>query len=441
MKHWLEGVSQLFLIAFRNLLTHSRRSLLLGGAIAGVTTLLVFLGCLSSGVKATMIESATTVATGHLNIGGFYKVTAGQSAPLVTDYKKIEEIIAKTLPDLDYLTARGRGWARLVSATDSTQVGIAGVDIAHEPRLPKVIKMEEGKLEDLAKPGSILLFESLAQKLKVKTGDSLVFSVLTDRGVNNTVDVRVCGVAKDMGMMTSFNVFIPQETLNQLYQINDSATGAILVYLKNMNHIPRDMDLLRKALTGAGYTVMDREADKVFWQKFDEVNREEWTGQKLDITTWEDEISWAMWGLKGVDGLSYLLTTILLVIIAVGIMNTLWIAIRERTREIGTLRAIGMRRRAVLTMFVMEAFCLGAMGTATGALLGSLLAVILDTLHFPMPPGAEMFLMSTTFHFALDPIRILGGASIITLCCTLVSLIPSFKAARMRPITAMSRVG
>ena len=441
MKQWFEGFAQLFLIAFRNLLTHSRRSLLLGGAIAGVTTLLVFLGCLSSGVRATMLESATTVATGHLNIGGFYKVTAGQSAPLVTDYKKIQEIAQKTLPDLDYVTARGRGWARLVSASDSAQVGIAGVEMAHEPRLPKVVKMIEGNVQDLDKPGSLLLFESLAKKLKVKTGDSMVFSVLTDRGVNNTVDVRVCGVAKDMGLMTAWNVFVPQQTLNQLYQINDSATGAILVYLKNMNNIPRDMDLLRKALSGAGYTVMDREANKTFWQKFDEINRQEWTGQKLDITTWEDEISYVIWALSAIDGLSFLLTTILLIIIAVGIMNSLWIAIRERTREIGTLRAIGMRRRAVMAMFVVEAFCLGALGTAAGALLGSLIAVFLDALHLPVPQGAAFFIMSSNFHFALDMARIFKGAAVITVCCTLISLIPSFRAARMKPITAMSHVG
>src|SRR5580698_2685259 len=98
-------MTQLFLIAFRNLLSHGRRSLLLGGAIAGVTALLVFLGCLSSGVQKTMLEAAKTVATGDLNIGGFYKVTAGQSAPLVTDYKKIQDIVEKTLPDLDFVAA------------------------------------------------------------------------------------------------------------------------------------------------------------------------------------------------------------------------------------------------------------------------------------------------------------------------------------------------
>ena len=430
---------QLFLIAFRNLLSHGRRSLMLGAAIAGATAMLVFLGCLSSGVKKTMLESATTVATGHFNVGGFYKITAGQSAPLVTDYKKIQAIVEKTLPDLDFVTARGRGWARLVSDQQSMQVGIAGVDMAHEPRLPKVLKMKEGKLEDLAKPGSVLIFASQAKKLKVKTGDSMVFSVLTDRGVNNTVDVRVCGVAEDMGLMTSWNVFIPEETMNRLYQTNDTLTGALLIYVKDMKRVPQDMDLLGKALTANGYTVMDR-SSKAFWMKMPEVNREEWTGQKLDLTTWEDEISYVSWTLKAIDGLSFLLTSVLLTIIAVGIMNSLWIAIRERTREIGTLRAIGMRRRYVLIMFVLEAFCLGVMGTGAGAIFGCLVSLGLNALQLPVPEGAQFFTMSSTLRFALEPARIIGGAAFITFCCSAISVIPAYRAAKMRPVTAISHL-
>jgi putative ABC transport system permease protein len=433
-------VNQLILIAFRNLLSHGRRSLLLGGAIAAVTALLIFLGCLSSGVKKTMLDSATTVATGDLNVGGFYKVTAGQSAPLVTDYKEVQAIVEKTLPDISFVAARGRGWARLVSDQDSMQVGIAGVDMTNEPNLPKILKLKEGNLADLAKPGYVLIFASQAKKLKVKTGDSLVFSVLTDRGVNNTVDVKVAGIAEDMGLLTSWNTFLSQTTLNQLDQTKDSTTGAILIYLKNMNRIPKDIDLLRKALTAAGYDVMDR-SSKAFWIKMQEVNKEDWTGQKLDVTTWDDEISYVTWTLSAIDGLSFMLTSVLLVIIAVGIMNTLWIAIRERTREIGTLRAIGMQRGSIMLMFVMEAFCLGVLGTAAGAGLGCLAALGMDALHLPVPEGAQFFTMSTTLRFALEPARIFGGAAVITLCCTLVSLIPSFKAARMKPVTAMTHLG
>ena len=430
----------LFLIALRNLEAHRRRSLMLGGAIAAVTALLVFLTCLSAGVKHTMLRSATTVASGHINVSGFYKITAGQTAPLVTDYAKVQKIVEATLDDVSFVAPRGRGWARLVSDQANLQVGIASVNLANEPMLPKVLKMKEGRLEDLSKPGSVLLFEAQAKKLKVKTGDSLVFSVLTPRGVNNTVDVRVVGVAEDMGLLSSFNVFVPDETLRRLYQMNDTTTGALLVYLKDMSKGERDMDKLRGALTKAGYTVLDHEG-KAFWMKLQEFNREDWTGQRLDLTTWEDEISFISWMVGAVDIITYILTLVLLVIIAIGIMNTLWIAIRERTREIGTLRAIGMQRPRVMAMFVIEAFCLGAIGTTAGVIIGMAFAAFLNSLHIGVPEGARFFLMSSTMKFAFEAGRIFQGAFIITLCTTLIALIPSFKAARMKPVSAMSHIG
>ena len=103
------------LVAFRNLLQHTRRTLFLGGAIAVVTALLVLLNGLSTGTRETMLRSATTLMSGHVNVGGFYKVTAGQSAPVVTDYKKVLELVKQDVPEMDYVAAaRARlGQARL----------------------------------------------------------------------------------------------------------------------------------------------------------------------------------------------------------------------------------------------------------------------------------------------------------------------------------------
>ena len=87
---------QLLLIAVRNLVQHRRRTLLLGGAIGGVTALLVILIELSTGLRSTILSSATTLMTGHVNVAGFYKVTAGQSAPVVTDgpFPETKEFLA-----------------------------------------------------------------------------------------------------------------------------------------------------------------------------------------------------------------------------------------------------------------------------------------------------------------------------------------------------------
>jgi putative ABC transport system permease protein len=433
-------VRQLFLIAFRNIAQHSKRTLLLGGAIAGVTALLVFLICLSSGIHATMLESATTLSTGHLNVAGFYKVTAGQSAPVITQYKKLAEIVQRTLPDLDYLVARGRGWAKLVSDNGSMQVAIGGIDITHEPGFRRVIRVIQGKLEDLAQPHTALIFQEQAKKLDVKVGDNLVLSSQTPRGTNNTIDVRVAVIAQDVGIMSLWNIYIPDVSLRELYQMNPDATGALHVYVKDIRRIPEDMERLRKAFTDEGFLLMDREA-KPYWEKFESVNREDWTGQKLDLTTWEEEMSFLRWTIVAIDGLMFILIAVLLVIIAVGIMNSMWIAIRERTREIGTLRAIGMQRPRVLAMFVIEAFTLGTLGAVCGAVIGLAAAGLLNAAHLPVPHGAQLFLLSNTFKFAIDAAHVVAGMFVIVACTTLISIIPSIHAARLKPVTAMSHIG
>src|SRR6266851_8577554 len=150
---------QLFLIAFRNLAQHKRRTLLLGGAIAGVTALLVILLSLSAGIQNTLFQSATTLMTGHLNVGGFYKITAGQAGPMVTQYKNVEDVIRREVPGIDYITHRGRGWARLLSESSSMQVGIGGIDITNEPGFRRTVVVKEGRLDDLSQPNTILLFE------------------------------------------------------------------------------------------------------------------------------------------------------------------------------------------------------------------------------------------------------------------------------------------
>jgi len=111
-------MSKLFVdltIAFRNLVQHRRRTIFLGAAIAAVTALLVLLNGLSTGVRETMIDTATTLSSGHVNVGGFFKVTAGQSAPVVTDYTKVLEVVKRTVPEMAFSVHRGRGWAKVVS--------------------------------------------------------------------------------------------------------------------------------------------------------------------------------------------------------------------------------------------------------------------------------------------------------------------------------------
>jgi putative ABC transport system permease protein len=433
-------MSQILLIAFRNLMAHRRRTALLGAAIAGVTAVLVILMGVTDGMKATMLESATTLMSGHINVGGFYKVTAGQAAPVVTDYPKLMEELRKEVPELDYISQRGRGWAKIVSDTGSTQVGVGGMDVDSEPGFRKVVQIREGRLDDLREPGTILIFEEQAKKLEVKVGDTLTLSAPTMRGVNNTLDVRVVAIAANVGMMSSWNTFVPSKSLRDLYQLKADATGALYLYLKDMKDIPAVQQRLREKLTAAGYTLMDNDP-RAYWFKFDVVNREGWTGQKLDITNWEDEISFVKWVVTALGAITSGLTFLLLVVIAVGIMNTLWIAIRERTREIGTLRAIGMRKGRVPVMFLAEAFMLSLGATLVGAAVASTICLLINSRHVVAPKVIQVMLLTEHWFLKVEPGSVVFAVTLITLASMLVSLIPSFLAARMKPVTAMHHIG
>ena len=438
-------MSKLFVdltIAFRSLVQHRRRTLFLGSAIAAVTALLVLLNGLSTGVRETMIDTATTLSTGHVNVGGFFKVTAGQAAPVVTDYKKVIEVVKKTVPEMAYVVHRGRGWAKVVSDTGSMQMGITGIDVKSEPKFASVLQLVSGKIDDLAEPGTILIFDNQAEKLGVKVGDAVTISAPTTRGTNNTLDVRVVAIAHSLGLLSTWNSFIPIDSLRKLYQFNQDSTGVVQIMLdrKDLPRIPEISGRLRAALEQAGWRVMPNDP-RAFWMKFQSVSREDWTGQKLDVTNWEDEISFMTWTLKALQGISFVLIAILVAIIVIGIMNTMWIAIRERTREIGTLRAIGMQRREVLWMFLLESIMLGLFSTVAGVVAGAAIAAGLNALHLHVPTGLQFFLMSPFLHISVHGSLLLSSVVTITIVTALAALYPSLRAARLRPVVAMSHFG
>jgi ABC-type antimicrobial peptide transport system permease subunit len=179
-----------------------------------------------------------------------------------------------------------------------------------------------------------------------------------------------------------------------------------------------------------------------YWEKlFAKVNAEDWTGQKIDVTTWEDELTFLSWILSAILGLTGILIFILLVIVVVGILNTLAIAIRERTREIGTLRAIGMQRTQVLRLTLLEAFLLGLSGALLGAVLGAAVGAGLNAAAIELPETMQYFLLQRNLHLAIHPGQVAIYVAFVTALTTVAAIWPSAYAARMRPVTAMHHAG
>lgn len=435
-------IKAIFDIALKSLIQHRRRSMVQGGAIALVTALMVIMLGLSEGMNRTLIEASTTLMSGHVNVAGFFKPTAGQAAPVVTHVPKLLELVHKEVPELKYVAQRGRGWAKVISDTSSKMMGVTGIDVKQEVGLKEVLVLREGNFDALAKPNTMLIFDDQAADLEVKVGDQVTISAPTPRGTNNTVDVTIVAIAKSMGLMSSFASFMNAETLRQLYQLNEDTTGALQVYLPtaDMVVVKKIEERLRTALEKAGYKVMEDDP-RAFFFKFENVTREAWTGQKLDVTSWRDEVSFVSWTVDLMNAMAFIVAFLLLAIVGVGIMNVMWIAIRERTREIGTLRAIGMQWPHVLWMFVVEGFLLAAFSTTFGALAGAGISAAINSAAVPLPLSVQLVVMSD--HLIIIPTLqwALIAIGFITLIVTLISVIPAGLAARLKPITAMSHAG
>ena len=442
-----------FIIAYRNLVQAKRRTFFLSAALGLVTMLLVLLLSLSQGLTETMIRAATTLSAGHVNVSGFYKVSTGDASPIITGAAEIKRIAAENAPDLDYVIDRHRGWARVVSDTGSINVGLNGVDVAEEGRFLEVIELAKekdykeggreeilGDMKRLGEPGTALIFVNQAKRLGLGVGDQLTITIETLHGTRNTGEATIVAVAKDVGFMSNWSIFVTKQLILDLYQLQKDTSGAVMVYLKHPERAEATMAVLRKVFEDKGYRLMEHEP-KPFFFKFETVAGEDWTGQKLDLTTWRDEVSYLTWVLTALDSISFMLIGILLVIIVVGIMNAMWIAVRERTGEVGTLRAIGMMRERVLGMFMVEAVMLGVFATAVGGAVGASIAGVIDAAHLTVPVDAvRVILMSDTLHLSVKVGQVAAAVGVFTLVTALSALWPAIRAARMQPVTAIHHI-
>ena len=437
---------QFIKIAIRNIIKNRTRSAILGVSIMVTTVILTVLMAFTAGVENTMLKNSTILLTGHVNVSGFYKISQSSAAPVITDLKKLNEIVKKNVPEAVVILDRIKAWGKIISDTSSLQYPMWGVDMASEKDIKGTLesanedKYGKSDLSKMEQRGNITIFETHADKLDLKTGDSVTISMPTYRNTNNTMDLRVVAVLKDIGFLSQFSIMANKDDLREIYQMNDNSSGQIMIYLKSLKDVPAVENRLRSIFEQEGYRMMEKEAVP-FWAKFDKVVNQTWTGQKLDITTWEDEISFLKWIILTIRGLSISLVAVLLLIIILGITNTIWMSIKERTNEIGTLRAIGMHGKKIIKMFILEAFILSSVSAIVGLALGSGLCSFMNWMNIPVRSVAfRVIVMSDQLNFLVSFNQLLFSFFIITFFTTVGALIPSYKASKMKPITAINYI-
>jgi ABC-type lipoprotein release transport system permease subunit len=256
--------------------------------------------------------------------------------------------------------------------------------------------------------------------------------------VRNRADLKVVAIAKDMGGLSQILTFIPEEALNTFYQLRPENTGVLMLFLDDRDAAPAVAEAVRAVLRDGGWDVMEPEPQP-FWQKQQVVEREDWTGQRLDVSTWRDEMGQLADIVDALDAFAIVFVFVLMGVIAIGIWNTLFMAVRERTPEIGALRAIGMSRGRVRFMFLAEAGTLALLASTAGALAAALTVAIVNAVEIHVSsPQIQFVLMSDVFAMSLQPGRVISAVLFIAALTALAALWPASRAAGVQPGVAMS---
>jgi putative ABC transport system permease protein len=134
---------------------------------------------------------------------------------------------------------------------------------------------------------------------------------------------------------------------------------------------------------------------------------------------------------------------IALLVGAVGIITTLYTSVNERTQEIGTMKAIGAKKRFILSLFLTEALLIGILGSTLGLLIGINGAYILTSGFAPRAPGIGAGAGGAGAQAHISPVFLAQDISTVWVLSVLLSLAaglyPAWKAARLSPIEALRR--
>ncbi len=349
--------------AFQNTLRNRRRSIVtIGVAALGTAAILLASGFALSTYQA--LEQAAARSTGHLIVGLPEQFTKDEDTPLQYGIENATELAATLAADPDVRHVLPRiAFSGLVSNGDKSTVMLAtGVDPDHEFAVKgPFLKVISGDvLTSDAKEAEVMLGEGLAKSLKAKPGTGLTLLASTTDGALNALDVTVKGVVSTgVPEIDKRLVYTDIATAQKL--LNTRRVSTLGVFLRSM-----------QATTGARERVAA-------------------ANPKLTVQTWLDQ-AFFYHSVRGLYNRIFgALGLIIGVIVVFVVANAMAMAIIERTREIGTLRALGTLPSQLLRTLAMEGMVLGGVGAVVGAALALAISLLLYAfpVQMPPPPGSS----------------------------------------------------
>ena len=411
-------------MALRNLFRNARRSLLTGGMVAvGVVAIVFFRGYIT-GLQTLMYELVVENLSGAIQLERKGYSDAKDLAPLDLDLAQgagLEELV-RAAPGVRQLAPRLRFSALLMAGEKSTIVGGLGVDPKLErevcPQSPQAGYRYEGRYGDrygVEGPGldgeredAVLLGRELAAGMGLKVGDVVTLLAQTQKGSTDAVDATVLGVFRTGDAeVNKRTVLLPLALAQRLLHMPGRATQFAVAVERA--RLPEALASLRGALAGRTPAIDTRSWDEV-WPYY------------RDVIRLQDQVMGIVTGL-------------LFVLLLTGVINTMLMSVFERQREIGTLMAIGFRRRWIVALFVSESFALGVASAIAGAAAGAGLVAVGHVIGFRFTISGVGVI---TNYPRLDVGYLLVATAVAIGAALVAGLYPAFKASRMRPVEALS---
>lgn len=306
------------------------------------------------------------------------------------------------------LTLARLGFAGVIN-NGKRDLGIVGegVEPSAEEKLGTYLRYVEGRpLKDNDKDG-IVMGQGVAKSLGLKPGDRVNLVISLAQGAVNTLDFEVIGIFQSFSKdFDARAIRIPLQAARDL--MDNRSAHLIVVLLDKTEDTNKVLASLRSRLDAQGFELAD-------WR---------------ELSDFYDKT------LKLYDRQFGVLRLIILLMVLLSVTNSVNMTLFERTREFGTLLALGDKPRTVFQLIMVESALLGVFGAAIGIVVGCAAAAIISAIGIPMPPPPNANIGYTAF-IRLVPSEILLAGLIGVVATILAAVLPARRASRLKVVDAL----
>ncbi len=419
----MASVLLLVKLGWRNLWRNPRRTLLTALALGlGLALQLIATGLIDGG-REQVITSGLKLGSGHVTIQARgYQRTRSQKLLLPARVVAMTKELLRTetmTHSLQGMSPRLVASGLLSSAANTAGVSILGVSPEAEQLVSLIPqRMTEGTYLGNGGPAGVVIGAELARKLKAKVGSKVVLMVQAMRQLDaKTVEE---GGAIESALFRVTGIF----------RTGLQAVDAHVIHLP----LPAAQDLL-------GVPEQVTQVGIFFGRVSDSLStamhlREQLTGVPAEVLTWRESMPELVQMFRLEDAFRYVVREILLLMVGLGVLNTILMAVLERHYEFGVCAALGLRPGQLAGMILCESLILISISLTLGLVLGLGVHYYFAIFGFDLRwvfathLPSDWVIFDAVIYSYLSPGRIAWSVSVVFMMTAVISLYPALKAAR-----------